>query len=258
MELTINEVLKGKATKIKDKQFYPTAAYVEPFLERMQKYTSNFRINAKLPDQITNVDDTDDITYNRVSIEAILPTEYNFEGHVQVFGMVYGIDTRKPVVKFFKAAERCVCTNLCVFSPEMLEVQELQPETAINFKPLSRIAEQTDDIVSWLNKLTQIEVDCSEKNVNEMLGMWIRNCMYNSYDSGFGKVKLATSTAIDAYKLLFENDESPYFVKENQDTNMFNVYNAFTQIITDNRKKEIINNCEKTLLLKDILDFGNS
>ena len=77
----------------------------------------------------------------------------------------------------------------------------------------------------------------------------------NSYDSGFGKVKLATSTAIDAYKLLFEDDKSPYFIKENQDTNMFNVYNAFTQIITDNRKKEIINNCEKTLLLKDILNF---
>jgi len=256
MELEISKLLQGKATRIKDKQFYPTAAYVEPFLERMQKYTNEFIINVKLPDQITNIDDVEDITYNRVWIQAVLPNQYSIENHQKVFGMVYGIDTRKPVVKFYSGGLNMACTNLCIFNPDMLDVQELQPETAINFKPLNRIAEQTDDIVSWLTKLTQTELDCSERNINETLGMWIRNCMYNSYDSGFGKVKLATSTAIDAYKLLFEDDESPYFVQENQDTNMFNVYNAFTQVITDNRKKEIINNCEKTLLLKDILDFG--
>lgn len=31
MELTLQELLKGKGTKIKDKEFYPTEAYVEPF-----------------------------------------------------------------------------------------------------------------------------------------------------------------------------------------------------------------------------------
>ena len=255
MQIELNTLLQGKATRIKDKQFYPTAAYVEPFLERMQKYTNEFVYNVKLPDQITTVDDTDDITYNRVWVQAVLPEKYSIENHQKVFGMVYGLDVRKPVVKFYSGGLNMACTNLCIFSPEMLEVQELQPESAINFKPLNKIAETTDNIVSWLKKLQSIEVDCSEQNVNEMLGMWVRNCMYNSYDSGFGKVKLATSTAIDAYKLLFEDDKSPYFIKENQDTNMFNVYNAFTQIITDNRKKEIINNCEKTLLLKDILNF---
>lgn len=256
MQIDIAKLLTGKATKIKDKQFFQTAAYVEPFLERMQKYTSDFRVNVKLPDQITNVEECEDITYNRVWIQAVLPDEYSFENHQKVFGMVYGLDTRKPVAKFYAGGLNMACTNLCVFSPDMLEVQELQPETAINFKPLQKIAETTDNVVAYLTRLINMDVDCSEQNVNEMLGMWVRNCMYNSYDSGFGKVKLATSTAIDAYKLLFEDDKSPYFVSENQDTNMFNVYNAFTQVITDNIKKEIINNCEKTLLLKDILNFG--
>ena len=65
MELTLEEVLKGKATRIKDKDYFPTAAYVEPFIERMSKYTSDFRIQAKLPDQITKTSEGD-INYEQV------------------------------------------------------------------------------------------------------------------------------------------------------------------------------------------------
>ena len=31
MEITLEQLLKGKATKIKDKEYYPTEAYVSPF-----------------------------------------------------------------------------------------------------------------------------------------------------------------------------------------------------------------------------------
>ena len=40
MELTLNELLAGKATRIKNREYFPTKAYVEPFLERVQKLTS--------------------------------------------------------------------------------------------------------------------------------------------------------------------------------------------------------------------------
>ena len=85
MELTLEEVLKGKATRIKNNEFFPTAAYVEPFIEKMSKFTSDFRIQAILPDQITKTDnggiDYDDITYNRVWIQAVMPKEYSFDNH---------------------------------------------------------------------------------------------------------------------------------------------------------------------------------
>ena len=148
MELQISELLSGKATRIRNKEYFPTAAYVEPFLERVQKLTSEFRIQAQLPNQVTFDSNgniiTDDITYNRVLIEAILPDEYKFNGdsHKPVLGMVYGIDVRKPVVKFFKGQERCSCTNLCVFSPQLLSCQDLEAETAIDYKPLERIISQ--------------------------------------------------------------------------------------------------------------------
>ena len=36
---------------------------------------------------------------------------------------------------------------------------------------------------------------------------------------------------------------------------MFNIYNAFTQLITHDKGRDIMNKCEKTLLLKRILDI---
>ena len=38
MELTLNELLTGKSTIIKNKQFLSTKAYVEPFIDRMRSW----------------------------------------------------------------------------------------------------------------------------------------------------------------------------------------------------------------------------
>lgn len=261
MELTLQELLAGKATRIKNREYFQTAAYVEPFLERVHNLTSDLRINVATPNQITYSGDgtlsTEDITYNRVTIEAILPDtmKINNDDHKEVIGMVYGLDVRKPVVKFFHARERCVCTNMCVFSPSLLSCQDLEPETPIDFKSLDRIIEQTDDTASWLKKLVETSFNCGDYNINESLGKWIRNCINYSYDNHYGKVKVACSTPIDAYKLLFEKDDSNYFFDTKEEISMYQVYNAFTQVLTDGKKKDPFNVFEKTLLIKDILDI---
>ena len=262
MELTLDELLAGKATRIKNREYFPTKAYVEPFLERVQKLTSEFRVQVQLPTQITYTEDgsinTEDITYNRVLIEAILPDEYKFndDPHRAVIGMVYGLDVRKPVVKFFKGQERMSCTNLCVFSPQLLSCQELESETAIDYNSLIGIISQTDDTGSWLKKLVESEFDTHVQNVNESLGKWIRNCINYNFDNRYGKVKIATSAPIDAYKSLFEKEDSDYYTGiDSGIVSMYQVYNAFTQVLTDGMKKDPFNIFEKTLLLKDILDI---
>ena len=260
MELNLSELLSGKATRIKSNEYFPTAAYVEPFLERVQRLTSEIRIEAKLPNQVTFDSDgnivTDDITYNRVLIEAILPEDYNFnnDSHKPVIGMVYGIDVRKPVVKFFKGLERHACTNLCVFNSDLLSCQDLESGTAIDYKPLERIIQKTDDTAAWLKRLINLSFDCTDQFINESLGKWIRNCINYSYDNHYGKSKLAVSTPVDAYKLLFEKSDSEYYYKDSAEIPMYQVYNAFTNIITDNMKKDFFNVFEKTLLVKDILN----
>ena len=262
MNLNIEQLLSGKATRIKGKEYFPTAAYIEPFLERVQKFTNEIRVQVQLPNQITFTEDgninTEDITYNRVLIEAILPDEYKFndDPHRAVLGMVYGIDVRKPVVKFFKGQERMSCTNLCVFSPQLLFCQDLEPETAIDYKSLERIIEQTDDTATWMKKLIETDFDCRVQNVNESLGKWVRNCINMSFDNHYGKAKLAVSTPIDAYKSLFEKKDSEYYIGiDSGYISMYQVYNAFTQVLTDGMKKDPFNIFEKTLLLKDILDL---
>lgn len=259
MKLQLSELFAGKATRIKNEEYYPTSAYVEPFLERVNKLTQEIRINAVTPSQITYTGDgnfnTEDVTYNRVTIEAVLPEtmKINDDDHKEVIGMVYGLDVRKPVVKFFHAAERCVCTNMCVFNPHMLACQDLKPKTAIDFKPLDRIIEQTSDIAANLKKLLSLEFKCDDYNINESLGKWVRNCINYSYDNHYGKVKVACSTPIDAYKALFEKKDSPYYYNGESSISMYDVYNAFTQMITDSRKKDFFNVFEKTLLIQDIL-----
>lgn len=260
MNLTVEELLKGKATIIKGKEYLSTEAYVTPFLERMSKFTGDFKIQAKLPDQISitkkedlNLEDT---VFNRVWIQAVMPEEYSFDNHQEVIGLVYGLDTRKPVAKVYRGALNMACLNLCVFNPTFLNVQEIEPGRPLNFKCIQPLMEQTSDIKAWLDKLSDIEVPYDSKLINENLGSWIRHTLVDSYDSGYGKVKLATSVAIDAYKLLYEKKDSPYFVNPGETTTMFNVYSAFTELISNADTRDILNKTEKTLLLKEILKLS--
>jgi hypothetical protein len=254
MEITIDELLQGKATAIKDRNYFPTKAYVEPFLERMSQYTDDFRVQVKLPDQLA-VDDEDTINvYNRVVVQAVLPDNLTISNHSQVVGMVYGIDVRKPVVKFYNGALDNVCTNLCVFSPEQLSCAALEPETAINYKPISHIMETIEETVTFIQKMKNTPFDCSEDSTSTQLGYWVKRCLKETFDIGYGKVKVASSTPVDAYKLLFEDTDSRYYIG-GQESDMYNVYGAFTQIFTDNMKRDIMNVCEKTLLANKILGF---
>ena len=252
MEITLDELLRGNATTIKNKEYFPTRAYVEPFLERMQKYTDDFRVQVKLPDQLALDEDNPVNIYNRVVVQAVLPDNLAVDNHSQVVGMVYGLDVRKPVVKFYSGALDMVCTNLCVFSPEQLNCAGLEPETAINYKPVTNIMESIEDTVKFIQNLKNTKFDCSYENTSRKLGDWIKQCMNVSYDNGYGKVKIAATTPIDAYKLLFEDKDSRYLVKE-PTTDMYNIYSAFTQIFTDSMKRDLMNVCEKTLLVKQIL-----
>ena len=257
MNLTIDELLKGKATRIKGKDYLPTEGYVVPFLERLSQFTNDFRVQAKLPDQMSLTKDNEinleDTVFNRVWIQAVLPDEFSFNNHQEVIGMVYGLDTRKPVAKIYRGALNMACLNLCVFNPSFLNVQELEPERPIDLRGIKPLMEQTSDIKVKLEKLTNTEVPYDQRLINENIGFWGRKTLSETYDNGFGKVKLASSTAIDAYKLLYEKEDSPYYVKPGETTDMFNVYNAWTQIVTDDTR-DIMNKAEKTLLLTNL--FG--
>lgn len=250
MEITVQELLKGKSTIIKNKEFFPTKTYVEPFLEKMSAFTDDFRVQVKLPDQMTFSREVTDLTYNRVLIQAVLPEEHCIENHDEVIGFLYGIDVRKPVVKIYRGYLNRACTNLTVFNPQWMDVQEMIPGDPINYKSINQLLEQTSDFTVQLNKLKETYI--SRELRKQYLGEWVDYSLRESQDYGFGKVKIAVSTPIDAYKQLFIEQDSPYFIPEGIDPSMFDIYNSFTQIITDD-KKDILNKFEKTIIVNKLL-----
>jgi len=251
MDITIQELFKGKSTLIKNKEFFPTRTYVEPFLERMSKFTDDFRVQVKLPDQITISKDCSDITFNRVLIQAVLPQKYCIDRHDEVYGMVYGIDVKRPIVKLYRGYLNKACTNLCVFEPEWLNIQELVPGDPINFAPIKNLMEYTNNFPSMLENLKSNFIDREERK--HYLGEWVDYAIREYEDRGFGKVKLAVSTPIDAYKALFVDSNSEYFIPEGIEPSLFDVYNSFTQVITDD-SRDLLNKFDKTLLIGRMLN----
>ena len=258
MEVTLEQLLQGKGTLIKNKEYWPTAAYVNPFIKRLETIVERFEIKVETPSQITLTKDgqinTQDITYNRVWIQGVLPENYRVDNHDDVIGMVYGLDVRKPIVKFYRGGLNRACTNLCVFSPDSLSARELNPEEAIDYRPLDTMIKQANTIKDFLESLHKTQFSREASNLNEHLGMWMRRSWAMEYDNGVTKASIAASVVEGAFKLLFEKESSSYFVPRDQNTDMFNVYNAFTELISNDKDKDIMNKVEKTLLLKRILD----
>ena len=66
MEITLSALLEGKPTIIREKEYFATKDYIQPFIDEMSKFTKDFVINVQLPDQVTISNDSRDVTYNRV------------------------------------------------------------------------------------------------------------------------------------------------------------------------------------------------
>lgn len=250
MEITISELLKGKPTLIKNKEYFQTKTYVEPFLDKMSKITTDFRVQVKVPDQMTMGPDSTDITFNRVWVQAVLPKEYSVDSHDEVIGFLYGIDVKKPIVKIYRGYLNQACTNLTVFNPMWMNAQEMIAGDPINYSPLKSLMEDTSDFKIRLDAMKSQTINRDQRK--DHLGHWVDYIIRESQDYGFGKVKIAASTPVDAYKRLFLDQDSEYFIPEDQDPSLFDVYNSFTKIITED-KKDIMGKFEKTIIVGKML-----
>lgn len=250
MEITINDLMEGKSTLIKNKEYFPTKTYVEPFLERMSKYTDNFIVQAITPDQMSLTKDSTDIMYNRVWIQAVLPEKYRIDNHDEVYGLVYGLNVKKPIAKLYRGGLNMACTNLCIFNPGWLNIQEIEPGEPINYDPLKNLIEKENDLKVTLDKMKNEYLIREDKK--DYLGEWVHYVMTKYDDKGYGKVQIAESTPTKAYKSLFLDTESKYYIPEGVNPRIYDVYEAFTDLISHD-KRDIINTAEKTLMLAELL-----
>lgn len=255
---TLDQVLTGKSCRIGKKEFLSTREYIEPFMESMAKYTNDFRVNVKQPKIVTydnkGIVCKEDLTFTRILVQAILPDEYGFNNYRKAAVMVIGLDVRRPVAKFAVTGLNMCCTNMTIFNPDFLTQQEIESSTPLNYSIIEFLMDEEDKMIDRLSELKNREFDCCQTNKEKALGKWIDNALKMEYEAGFGKTKFGASDVINAYKMLFLDRESPYYV-DTLVTDYGNIYESMTQTITNSAAKDPLNSIEKTLLVSKILDI---
>jgi len=252
MEITPDLLLKGKPTIIKGKQYLPTAEYVQPFFDEMAKFTDQFIVKVQTPDQVTLTDGDEDITYNRVWVQAVMPEKYTIDNHSEVYSLLYGLDVRTPVYKVARHYLNNACLNLCVFNPSWLSVTELQEGETFKYS-IKSLMEATNDVELRLRKMKNTFLDRDPDSIHLLLGEQIEKVMNLEWSNLSGKTKLSVATVVDAFKSVYVDTRSPYYTKDTEECSVFNYYNAFTEIIRDS--KNFFNNIESTLLLNSLFNL---
>lgn len=252
MEITIGKLLEGKSTVIKENEYLSTKEYVEPFIELMKKFTQDFSVQVQLPTQFTITNSKEDITYNRVWVQAIMPTDVS--GFAETYNLVYALDVRKPVYKLFRAFKDRKTGNLFVFNSQWLNVYELKPSTPfIEFdNTIKNLMEMTDDSEIRFNRLNREVLSSDSKKRQQELGFLIENSMFYEYCNKGGKVKLAPAMVLKAYQNVYMNSSSRNYISDTEECTLFNYLDAFSTLITED-SKDIVNRFEKSALALQIL-----
>lgn len=254
MEITKELLFEGKSTIIKNKNYLSTKEYVEPFFDEMSKFTDDFIIRVQTPNQMTLSGENKDITFNRVWIQALMPEDHAIDNHRECYHLIYGLDVKKPVYKVARGYVNMACTNLCIFNPQWLSVQELEPEKSFVYS-ISNLMKMASDFESRIKKMKNTFLSPEVEDRQKLLGSMIEKSLLYEYSNQAGKVKLSPAMVVKAYENVYINTDSPYYVKDTEECSVFNYYNAFTELIKDATKKDLMTGYEKTLLVGQLFDL---
>lgn len=254
MEIDKDLLFEGKSTIIKNKNYLSTKEYVELFFDEMSKFTDDFIIRVQTPNQMTLSGEDKDITFNRVWIQALMPEDHAIDNHRECYHLIYGLDVKKPVYKVARGYVNMACTNLCIFNPQWLSVQELEPEKSFIYS-ISNLMKMTSDFESRIKKMKNTFLSPEVEDRQKLLGSMIEKSLLYEYSNQAGKVKLSPAMVVKAYENVYINTDSPYYVKDTEECSVFNYYNAFTELIRDATKKDLMTGYEKTLLVGQLFDL---
>ena len=250
MKEILSEILKGKSTCIKNINFLKTADYVQPFLDRLKDRKPEYIINVKLADQMSLTEHQPDIIYNRVHIQAVLPDTILNNEFNRVMGMVYGLDTRKPVAKFYTGYVKD--GKFYNFDATNIKSQMIENDSALDFDPISELLQTTDNNITMLTQLKNTTYSTPNTLV-ENLGEWLDKSLSLSFPTDMGITKLSSALVIDAYKNLVKDKDSTHYVGDKSQISFFQVYDTFADLIKND--KDIINTFEKTILVNKLLNL---
>ena len=113
----------------------------------------------------------------------------------------------------------------------------------------------TSDFESRIKKMKSTFLSPEVEDRQKLLGSMIEKSLLYEYSNQAGKVKLSPAMVVKAYENVYMNTDSPYYVKDTEECSVFNYYNAFTELIKDATKKDLMTGYEKTLLVGQLFDL---
>lgn len=244
-QLTVTDVLKSKVY-VNEKggvNFASPRQYIEPFLEKF-KNISGVDIDVKVSGSVINKeeDDTVNVAYSRVGVKVTLPENYKINGHNSVIGMVYALDTAKPIMKVYSGEDAEACLNLSIFGAQYFHSVEILAGTASIYERAELYIDGVEKQLAEFQKIYERLNDLQYKDgeIDKIMGYLLRSCYANKY--------IGTNPVLAALKDL-ENPKSVYAIKENK-TSAWNIYSAMTQYITD--KVDIADKPTKTVMVSNL------
>lgn len=250
MEITIESLLNGKPTIIKEKEYLATKDYVTPFLNAMKPFTDQFIVNVEIPKQITTTNNNKDITYNKVSIQAVMPSKYDVGDLQEVFGFVYVLDVRTPVYKIYRAWMDSDTNALFVMHKEDIITVELDAQT-IPEVDIKSLMEKPSAALTKLNNLNSKWVGSSNTDCQSFLGNLIELSLLTEYNDLGGKVKISSADVVKAFEEIYHITTSKFYVGELKECSYYNFYKALAYQIA--KGKDIVNRWEKSFLISSFL-----
>lgn len=238
MEITLDKLLEGKATIIKDREFKATKEYVQPFIDEINKYAEKLIIQAQQPDQII-ITDNKATTYNKVWIQGLLPNV--IDNKQETINFVYSLDNRVPVYKVFRSYKDKDSGNLYSCNELWIKTFEIKDDERMII-PIKTLLETNNPIEKVIDDLSNTTI----LDRNATLGKLIDKTMLSTFSSIAGKVKLSTSSIIKAYENLYFDSTSKYY--STTQCSMLDFYDSINQLITED-KKDIFNKFEKSHLV---------
>ena len=238
MEITLDKLLEGKATIIKDREFKATKEYVQPFIDEINKYAEKLIIQVQQPDQII-ITDNKVTTYNKVWIQGLLPNVIN--NKQETINFVYSLDNRVPVYKVFRSYKDKDSGNLYSCNELWIKTFEIKDDERMII-PIKTLLETNNPIEKVISDLSNTTI----LDRNATLGKLIDKTMLSTFSSIAGKVKLSTSSIIKAYENLYFDSTSKYY--STTQCSMLDFYDSINQLITED-KKDIFNKFEKSHLV---------
>lgn len=248
MEITTELLLKGKSTIIKDKEFLSTSEYVKPFLDEMNKYTAKFIVNVVLPDQLTVTNKSEDLTFNKVWIQAIMPEKCRVGDYDEAYNLVYALDVKTPVYKVFKSYVHKDSKAMLVTDWNWINSWELKPGETPTYSVKS-LMEYTNNFPMTLEKMSKCFLDIDAKSRQNRLGMLLDNALSVEFKTISGKVKISPNCILKAYESLHVDVTSKHYV-ENKKPSLLEYVEVFMESLVSD--KDIINRFEKTMLLYNL------